>query len=95
MRQIFVTVPNKDLADQRVSNMSRVQQSAVKQKLRFKYADIDKLPDVLESIKEEVKKTCPQVITDGSRPFRAFLTGYHADHISANLDFRFRLKPLG
>lgn len=91
----LMTVPNKDLADQRVTNMTRVQQSCVKQTLRFKYTDIDKLPEVLESIKEEVKKACPEVITDGTRPFRAYLTGYHSDHVAAQLDFRFRIKPLG
>ena len=75
--------------------MSRVQQSAVKQTLRFKYQDIDKIPAILDAIKEEVKKECPDVIVDGTRPFRAFMTGYHPDHISAQIDFRFRLKPLG
>ncbi|CAB9504727.1 Mechanosensitive ion channel [Seminavis robusta] len=92
--EIMITVPNKDLADQRVSNMSRVPMSAVKQTLRFKYSDIEKLPAVLETIKEEIKKACPAVVLDGSRPFRAHLTTYNADHIAANIDCRFTLKPL-
>ena len=84
-----------DAADQRVSNLSRANQCAVKQTLRFKYSDIDKLPAVLESIKEEIKKSCPELISDGKRPFRAVLTGYHSDHISALVDCRFKLKPIG
>lgn len=67
----------------------------VKQTLRFKYKDIDKIPKVLKTIKEEISKVCPNVINDGSRPFRAFMTGYHADHISAVVDAHFSLKPLG
>jgi hypothetical protein len=95
MDEIFISVPNKDLADQRVSNLSRVKQCSVKQTLRFKYSDIDKIPGCLEAIKEEVKKACPTVITDRSRPFRAHISRYNPDHIRADVDFRFRLKPLG
>ena len=84
-----------ETADQRVSNLSRGQRCSVKQTLRFKYSDIDKLPAVLESIKVEIKKSCPALITDGTRPFRAVLTGYHSDHIAAHVDCRFNLKPLG
>jgi hypothetical protein len=67
----------------------------VTQHLRFKYKDIDKLPKLLEAIKAEIRKVCPEVIDDGSRPFRAFMTGYHSDHISAMIDAHFKLAPIG
>lgn len=85
----------KYTADQRVRNLSRVQMCQVKQILRFKYTDIDKLPELLNAIKDEIRKVCPNLIDDGTRPFRAVLTGYHADHISAMIDTRFKLKPIG
>jgi small-conductance mechanosensitive channel len=63
-------VPNALLAEQKISNVSRVRQSQVKQTLRFHYEDADKLPQVIDDIKEEIKKTCTRMITDGTRPFR-------------------------
>ena len=67
----------------------------VKQTLRFKYKDIDRIPNLLKAIKDEIRKVCPRVIDDGSRPFRAFMTGYHADHISAVVDAHFKVPRLG
>ena len=43
-----------------------MQMSSVKQELRFKYKDADKLPQLVEDIKEEIKKACPDAITDGT-----------------------------
>lgn len=63
-------VPNALLAEQKISNVSRVRQSQVKQTLRFHYEDADKLPQVIDDIKEEIKKSCSRMITDGTRPFR-------------------------
>lgn len=71
-----VVVPNKALVDKEISNLSRVKTSQVKQTLKFKYEDVHKLPQLMVTVKEEIKRSCPEVITDGSRPFRAHWTDF-------------------
>lgn len=93
--EIMVTVPNADLAGERVSNLSRIQQSQVKQTLRFEYKDADKLPLLVENIKQEIKSACPQLISDGSRPFRVHFTGYGPDHCEVRVNAHFDIKPVG
>jgi MscS family membrane protein len=53
--EIMVTVPNDELVSQQVSNLSRIHQCQVKQTLRFKYEDSEKLPALLEDIKREIR----------------------------------------
>jgi small-conductance mechanosensitive channel len=91
----MVSIPNKELADKSISNLSRIQMSNVKQELRFKYKDADKLPKVLEDIKDEIRKSCPEVIDDGSRPFRAYFTNYNSFWLDCIVDAHFRVKLLG
>ena len=69
--------------------------SSVKQDLRFKFSDADKIPQLLEDIKEEIIKACPDVILDGSRPFRAFWTGYGQSGLDVTVDAHFKIKLLG
>ena len=69
--------------------------SSVQQHLRFKFSDADKMPQLMEDIKEEIIKACPDVITDGSRPFRAFWTGYGPVGLDVTVDAHFRIKLLG
>jgi small-conductance mechanosensitive channel len=77
-----LAVPNADLASQQVSNLSRIHRSQVKQTLRFQYEDVDKLPKLIEDIKQEIREACPMLIVDGSRPFRVHFTCYQDDHVS-------------
>lgn len=93
--EVMVTIPNADLLSQRVCNLSRIHQCQVKQKLQFSYEDSDKLPQLLQDIKTEIRASCPTVITDGSRPFRCFWTSYQADHLEVIVDAHFRIKPVG
>jgi len=93
--ELMVTIPNADLLSQRVCNLSRIHQSQVKQTLQFSYNDSDKLPQLLQDIKTEIRSSCPTVITDGSRPFRVFWTSYQADHLEVVVDAHFRIKPVG
>ncbi len=93
--EIMVTVPNADLAGERVSNLSRIQKSQVKQTLRFEYKDADKLPLLVEDIKEEIKSACPLLISDGSRPFRVHFTGFGSDHCEVRVNAHFNIKPVG
>jgi len=93
--EVMVSIPNADLANQHVSNLSRVRFSQVQQTLRFKYSDLNKLPRLLKSIKEEIKIACPQVITDGSRPFRAHWVEYGKDYLEVQVVAHFHIKPIG
>jgi Mechanosensitive ion channel len=77
----ITSVPNSKLASQKVSNLSRVRISQVTQTLRFHYEDADEIPALLDTIKSEIQESCPRLITDGSRPFRVFWTGFKEDHL--------------
>lgn len=90
---VITRVPNTLLSSQKVSNLSRIAQSQVKQTLRFNYKDALILPVLLEDIKAEIRATCPRLITDGSRPFRAFWTDYQEDHLSVMIDTHFNIPP--
>jgi small-conductance mechanosensitive channel len=91
---VKVVVPNKQLVDKEVSNLSRVKISQVQQKLQFKSQDIDnvqELPNVMESIKSEIQSSCPTVSTDGSRPFRAHWTNVAGGKLEVVVDVHFRI----
>ena len=93
--EVMLTISNADLVSERVSNLSRVNQSHVKQILRFHYNDVDKLPLLFDSIKREIRKAAPSVITDGSRPFRCFWTNFEKNHLEVTVEAYFRVKPIG
>jgi len=94
--EIMVSIPNADLAKQHVSNLSRVHYSRVKQTLKFKHTEARKLPSLLKSIKEEIRLACPDVVADGSRPFRAVWTNYLPDgSLEVVVDAHFAIRPVG
>ena len=93
--EIMLTVPNADLASQQVSNLSRIHKCQVKQTLRFQYKDVDVLPLVVNEIKREIRAACPELITDGTRPFRVHITDNAEDHIEVVVDAHFNVKPVG
>jgi small-conductance mechanosensitive channel len=80
---------------QRVKNISRIEKCRIQQTLRFKYDDVDKLPKVLDDILEEIKASCPDLITDGSRPLRAVWTEYREDHLRVVVTTNHNCKPIG
>jgi small-conductance mechanosensitive channel len=93
--EIMVSIPNGDMLQRQVSNLSRVRFCQVKQMLRFPYKDADKLPALFNAIKEEIRLACPALITDGSRPFRAYWTDYNDEYLGVMVDTHFHLKPIG
>ena len=93
--EIMLTIPNSQLLSQQVCNLSRIEQSQVKQVLRFPYSDSDKLPQLLQDIKTEIRTHCPSIITDGSRPFRCLWTNFEKGHLEVVVDAHFRIKPVG
>jgi small-conductance mechanosensitive channel len=92
---IMVTINNAELLSLQVCNLSRIQECQVTQILRFPYSDSEKLPQLLKDIKTEIRANCPAIITDGSRPFRCYWTGYNSDHLEVMVDAHFRIKPVG
>lgn len=88
-------IPNSDLGNQRVKNLSRVKKCRLRQKLRFRYEDAEKLKTLLPDIIEEIKKDCESVIADGSSPLRAVWTDYEADHLQILVEAHFNLPPFG
>ena len=93
--ELTIDVPNNDLANQRLVNLSRATKSQVKQTLRFSYDDVDKLPVVLDDILAEIKTSCPALITDGSRPFHAHWSDYKDKHLEVVVQCHFDIKPTG
>jgi small-conductance mechanosensitive channel len=90
-----IRVPNSMLANQKMSNLSRVKQCQVQQTLRFQYRDADIIPDLVEAIREEIKVSCMRLITDNSRPFRVFWTNYNEDHLEVVVNTHHNIAPLG
>ena len=93
--EVHITIPNSELLSQQLCNLSRIEVCQVQQTLRFHFRDSDKLPKLVEDIKQEIQATCPELITDGSRPFRCYFANYKEDHLEVNVDTRFRIKPVG
>ena len=90
--EVTTRIPNSQLSQQRVRNISRVTRSQVQQELWFSYKDIDKMPALMEAIKEEVKDACGEfLISDGSRPFRAHWRDYTSDHLEVVVDVHFNI----
>eukprot|EP00956_Cyclotella_meneghiniana_P027050 scaffold59883_cov66-Cyclotella_meneghiniana.AAC.3 len=93
--EVTVRIPNKILGGQRIYNLSRTPRSQVKQTLRISYNSASKIPTLLQNIKEEIQKSCPKLITDGSRSFRAHWENFEADHLQVVVDTHFMITPSG
>ena len=91
--EVMVSIPNSHLMSQRVSNLSRVRRSQVKQVLRVSLDDAEKIPTLIDNVKREIRAACPELITDGSRPFRVYWTAINPDHCEVTIDTRFNIKP--
>lgn len=91
----ILKVPNAALATQKVSNVSRVRQSQVQQTLRLHYDDVDKIPLLIKTIKREIRTACPKLITDGTRPFSVYWTGFNEDHLEIKVNSHHNIAPLG
>jgi small-conductance mechanosensitive channel len=92
---IHQSVPNGEIQGQKMSNLSRLRLCQVAQTLRFDYDDVDKIPEILDSIRSEIKQSCPKVVTDGTSPFRVFLTNFNEDHMEVKVDTHYKIAPIG
>jgi small-conductance mechanosensitive channel len=88
-----VRIPNTMIAGSRMANMSRIKLSQVTQTICLSYEDWKKLPQLSADIKQEIKDACPEVITDGSRPFRAQWREISKPYIEFTIDAKFNQAP--
>eukprot|EP00985_Skeletonema_marinoi_P009290 scaffold4314_cov191-Skeletonema_marinoi.AAC.3 len=93
--ELVTSIPNSQLSNIRVTNRSNQRYSQVKQTLRFDYSDVDRIPALVATIKEEIRSSCPEVVTDGSHPFRVVWSNFEADHLEVSVDCRLRCPPIG
>lgn len=93
--EMITAVPNKDLANQKITNLSRLKFSQVTQTLRFDYKDADKIPSIINEIRREIRESCPRVVTDGSRPCRVFWSNYGETSLEVIVDVRIKSPPIG
>lgn len=88
-------IPNVQIVNQRVQTLSRLTESQIKQNLSFRYDDIDKIPSILRSIEEEIKRTCEETPEHHLMSVRALWTEYKEDHLEAVVSAQFALNPTG
>ena len=94
--EVITRVPNSQLSGQRATNLSRAApKSQVKQTLRFSYKDVKKMPELMQAIKEEIRKSCPTLIDDGSRPFRCHWRDILESWLEVVVDAHFNTRPTG
>lgn len=92
---ICIKIPNSQLSNQRVSNISKVEMCQVKQTLYFAQEDYKKITQLLDCIKNEIKEACPHLIINGKRPFRAYWTSFLEERLEVFVDCHFTLPPSG
>lgn len=61
--------------------------------LRFQHSDIDRITEICEEIKEEIKASCPKIVKDGSRPLRVSWADVGDDHISVVINTSYEIRP--
>jgi small-conductance mechanosensitive channel len=85
-----VRVPNSQIVGKRVHMYSRVNKSKVKQTLRFKYSDMEKMPKILQDIKQEIMSNCSEKMLGEPS---VLLANYEDDHIQVTVSCSFDFPP--
>ena len=85
-----IRVPNTQILGKRVHMFSRVTKSKIKQTLRFKYSDLQKVHKLLDDIQEEIHARCSEHMLGEAE---VLLTNYEADHIQVSVSASFDFKP--
>lgn len=86
---ITTRIPNSQMTSARVSNLSKVDRRRETQTLRFRYSDMEKIPDTLNEIKDEIRLSCPKL----NGEVIAVLNSFENDHIEAEVKAHFDIKP--
>ena len=87
-------IPNAQLGGQRVVNIPRTEISRVVTTLGFEYNDVQKIPEALALVKEEIAASCTKLIV-GNKPFRAMISGFERNHVEATVSCSFEVTPMG
>ena len=53
------------------------------------------MPELMRAIKEEIRKSCPTLIDDGSRPFRSHWRDFSESWLEVVVDAHFNTRPTG
>ncbi len=93
--EMVMAIPNKDLSQSNLINISRMKFSRVRQDLHFLYEDCQKLPEVLADIKHEIRSSCPFAVIDGSKPLRAYFKNFGDSYLEVEVDVRLKCRPSG
>lgn len=91
--EIVTKIPNTQLADIRVSNLSSLKISQVKQTLHFAYNYLNDIPELVNDITSEITNSCDKVITDGSRSFRVTWVGYTPAGLEVVVNCKLKVPP--
>lgn len=91
--EVIVKIPNADMEQNQVSNLSDTKYSQVKQTLHLTLAAIKKIDTLIDNIKSEIIQSCPKLITDERRSFRVHWTSYKHRHIEVTVDCKFDIPP--
>mmetsp|Transcript_26123 Transcript_26123/g.56585 ORF Transcript_26123/g.56585 Transcript_26123/m.56585 type:complete len:457 (-) Transcript_26123:107-1477(-) len=91
----FVRIPHSQLAKTRVVNLSRMPCSQVSQTLTLPNRGTDKINQVLDDIKQEIRAACPE-LDEESMPFRVHWTEFiKPDSVEIMIESHFRIPRLG
>ena len=89
-----VLIPNSALANQKVVNISRMKTSGIELDRKFKFSNEEAIPAMLDTIKDEIKSSCPYLITDdSSRPFQVFCTDIQPDTVNVMVNTHHNIRP--
>lgn len=61
--------------------------------LRLHLYDMQRVKEISAAIREEIVQDCPNLITDGSRPFRVHWTDINSDHLVITVNAHHKVKP--
>jgi small-conductance mechanosensitive channel len=91
--QLQVKIPNSQLNAQPISNLTRNKVSRIKQKVRFTYDGLDKMPELIDTIKSEIKSSCPKLITNSRS--RVYFNSFEVGYLEVVVNMKFNIRPRG
>jgi hypothetical protein len=89
-----VRIPHSELAKQRIINLSRQPHSQVSQKIRLPNKGNTNIKMLLDDIQTEIRKGCPNLIDDGSKPFICHWTDIGKDDVEITIETHHQIPRL-
>ncbi len=88
---LITKIPNSDLNYKTFSNLSRVSRSEIRQKLRFTYDTLDKMPQLVSAIRQEIIKSTPRLTNDNT--LKVYFNSFEEGYLEVIVDAKFSIKP--